>query len=776
MGLSDRKVDIIIPIYNAFDELVRCVDSVEKWTDLTRNRLILVDDNSPDERIYEYLEKVRKENIIVIHNERNKGFSANINIGMAQSEKNDVILLNSDTVVTRNWVEKIEACAYSDGTIATVTPLSNNATLCSVPNFCAENNLPDGYTVDEYADLIERISLKRYPNIPVAHGFCMYVKREVINKIGNFDAETFERGYGEENDFCYRAIEAGYHHAMCDDTFILHTGTSSFVSEEKHKYIEAHEKILQERYPELNRGVQIHCRDNPNAMISENVRFWTDYSKRPKRKTIMYLVQADFREGTSDNVGGTQLHVKDLTQGLRDRFDILVAARNQSYLNVTLYTQDYEFFFKYYIGKKENYSRFRSERFAELYGKILENFGVDCVHIHHTIGLSLELFYVAEQRGIPVFVTMHDYYYICPTVKLLNHEEELCIGKESEELCKTCLKAQMRVADTLPYIRIWREEHLKALSLAKRIFVPSESARKIVTGYFKELEEKIVVIEHGSKLEELPETTVFSKKGKTFHVAFLGGINVAKGYHYATELIKESRKDICWYLFGEFEREDPAVMRKKNFVNAGRYKREELPELMKRYAIDIICILPIWPETFCYTISEAALCGIPVIVTDIGALSERVRQMDCGWIVPANASAADILALIDRLKKRGDEYQKKLTNVRELKIKEAEQMCLEYQQIYDEYLRENMEIQTESDNKWLLSGIMSGIGREVILQDHVEEVIARMEDMQKQIFDLQHSFAYRLFNKITRMKIPFRRQIKGVLYKVYEPIRKRNAS
>ena len=254
--VENLKVDIIIPIYNAYDEVVRCIESIKKWTDLEKNRLILVNDNSPDERIKTFLDQLKLTNTIVIHNENNKGFSANINIGMAQSDQNDVILLNSDTVVTQNWIEKLVKCAYSDKAIATVTPLSNNATLCSVPDFLQENKVPDEYTVDEYAELIERISLRKYPEIPVAHGFCMYVKREVIDKIGNFDAETFGRGYGEETDFCFRAIEVGYHHVMCDDTFILHTGTSSFVSEEKRKYIEAHEKIINDRYPELNRTLQ----------------------------------------------------------------------------------------------------------------------------------------------------------------------------------------------------------------------------------------------------------------------------------------------------------------------------------------------------------------------------------------------------------------------------------------------------------------------------------------------------------------------------------------
>ena len=102
--------------------------------------------------------------------------SLGVNIGMKISE-NDVILLNSDTEVTDNWLNKIKAYAYSDSTIATVTLLTNNGTICSVPEFCCDNEIPDNFDLKEYSDMIERISLREYSEIPTAVGFCMFIKR-----------------------------------------------------------------------------------------------------------------------------------------------------------------------------------------------------------------------------------------------------------------------------------------------------------------------------------------------------------------------------------------------------------------------------------------------------------------------------------------------------------------------------------------------------------------------------------------------------------------------
>ena len=256
------QIDIIVPIYNAYDELKVCLESLRNHTDLSVNRLILINDNSSDKRIKFLVDNWKKENheknILVFHNLENMGFSNNVNLGMSQSETNDVLLLNSDTVVTKNWIEKIKSCAYSKEIIGTVTPLSNNATLCSVPNFCEVNQLPADIDIDLMATIVEECSFRKYPRITVANGFCMYIKRDVINLIGGFDAETFGRGYGEENDFCNRAEQKGYIHVMCDDTYIYHSGTKSFAAKEKKEYIKEHEHILFERYPQQMRNNLIY--------------------------------------------------------------------------------------------------------------------------------------------------------------------------------------------------------------------------------------------------------------------------------------------------------------------------------------------------------------------------------------------------------------------------------------------------------------------------------------------------------------------------------------
>lgn len=487
-------MDIIVPVYNAYDDLQKCIESIYINTDLRNNRLILINDNSTDERIKLYLDKQKGENVVVIHNDKNRGFSNNINLGMDQSEENDVLLLNSDTIVTPRWIDKIEKCAYSSDIIGTVTPLSNNATLCSVPVFCEANVLPEHMSIDQVAEIVEECSLKKYPRITVANGFCMFIKREVINTIGKFDAETFGRGYGEENDFCNRAEQMGYIHVMCDDTYIYHSGTKSFVSAEKAVYIAEHEKILNKRYMEQMRNNELYCRDNPNGWVGYNVDFHLDIKNG--KKNILFLLQSSFDSESNDNIGGVQIHVKHLVYGMKNSANIFVAARNGDYLKVSAFIGDKNHEFRFWIGKKTSYPVIRNRELAEAFANILEGFEIDLVHVHHTMSTSLDIFNEASKRNIPVVYSVHDFYSICPNQMLTERGGDVCIGRSNLQ-CEKCLNETRDVYEGTKFLEKWRNENRQSLDLCKIIFAPSKSAKNIMCQYYPEIKGKLVLIEHG---------------------------------------------------------------------------------------------------------------------------------------------------------------------------------------------------------------------------------------------------------------------------------------
>lgn len=757
-------IDIVIPIYNAYEDLQKCIASIFAHTDLNRHRLLLINDASTDERIASYLRSLMLPNILYIENPKNYGFSESINRGIIESKERDVILLNSDTQVTSGWVEKMIKCAYSEPSISTVTPLSNNATLCSVPLFLEENQLPEGYSLDEYAALIEMVSLCEYPRIPVANGFCMYIKRDIIDIVGLFDSKTFGRGYGEENDFCYRCEQLGYHHVMCDNTYIYHTGTASFVSEEKRQYIEAHEKILNERYLGLNRAVAIHCQENPNAKIQENIKLWTGLLNG--RKNVLYLVQSDFRSDADDHHGGTQLHVKDMVSCMRNTYNVFVVARNRDYLNLTAYTQDSEYLFKFYVGPVPEYPELRSKKFAQRYGKILDAFSIDLVHIHHTKDVTLELYYESYERDIPIIATLHDYYIICPRIKMVNCYHRLCLMSPEEQCCQQCINSLFSVSSNTNYLSFWREEHRKVLTFAKKLVTPSVSSKDIILSFYPELRGKLMVVPHGVASMKRNATNSSSQ----LHVAFLGGVSKEKGQEASWQMIKKGPKTVQWYLFGVWGYNDLSMNNRRNYTKTGLYERDELPELMEKYQIDLVCILSIWPETYSYTLSEAIMYGVPAIVTDIGALGERMREMNCGWIVSTEHTYEEALKIIERIKDKGDEYQEKKAIVSNTHIKTLDEMRDDYLGIYAPILflsRDRIELTLEL-KKHVINAHLMAMGKRWCLEGNSDEVQEQVRLLQQDLYQIKNSFAYKCTRFLVGVPIPGKKHIKKGLYMVYK--------
>ena len=216
---------IIIPVHNAFERLVECLESVNSTAPSAR--VVVIDDASTDSRVVRWLEQweAGSPSRELLTNRRNLGFVKSVNRGMSETG-GDVVLLNSDTVVTQGWLDALTRCMASDPAIATATPWSNNGEIVSLPEFCAPNPVPGD--PDRVAQSVKQCKANGYPDLPTAVGFCMAISRRALEALGLFDAETFGRGYGEENDFSMRARAAGLRNVLCDDAYVVHHGGASF--------------------------------------------------------------------------------------------------------------------------------------------------------------------------------------------------------------------------------------------------------------------------------------------------------------------------------------------------------------------------------------------------------------------------------------------------------------------------------------------------------------------------------------------------------------------
>jgi GT2 family glycosyltransferase len=250
-------VTVVIPVYNAYNEVGPCIESVIKHTPMDRAKVLIINDGSTDSRISELLSRYADANgVRVIDNNGNIGYTKTVNSGIREAGRDDVILLNSDTVVTPNWLAGLRAAAYAETKIGTVTAMSDNAGAFSFPIQGVTNPKPDYMSHDDYAMRVIQATIDcKFVDVPTGSGFCMYLRRKMIDGIGMFDEAAFPRGYGEENDYCMRAIKAGWRNIITPWSFVYHVRTASFKGE-KEKLVQAGVDVVTRRYPEYSKMVR----------------------------------------------------------------------------------------------------------------------------------------------------------------------------------------------------------------------------------------------------------------------------------------------------------------------------------------------------------------------------------------------------------------------------------------------------------------------------------------------------------------------------------------
>lgn len=226
--------DVVVCVRDAPEDVRACLWSLMHGA--TRPfHLIVVDDGSEPETAAMLDELARREpEIELLRNEGPEhGYTRAANIGLRASTGAHVVLLNSDTVVSPGWLERIVTCAESEEDIGVVGPLSNAATHQSLPAVKASdgwavNELAPWLTVDSMAMLVAGLSDRERPRLPFLNGFCYAIAREALERVGLFDEVRFGSGYCEENDFSVRAQDAGFSLAVADDAYVFHSKSRSY--------------------------------------------------------------------------------------------------------------------------------------------------------------------------------------------------------------------------------------------------------------------------------------------------------------------------------------------------------------------------------------------------------------------------------------------------------------------------------------------------------------------------------------------------------------------
>ncbi|MWV46683.1 DUF616 domain-containing protein [Paenibacillus sp. HJL G12] len=239
-GSKFNEVALVICVHNALEDFKNCIVSLYSKKTLSF-QLVVVDDGS-DNITKRYLKKARsKYGFELITNINSRGYTIAANQGISATNAKYIVLLNSDTIVTFKWLEKMIECMEDDELNGIVGPLSNAASWQSVPQLKEGDswslNPLNEITIEQMANIVYTSSEKVFPQVPLVNGFCYMISKKVIDAIGKLDEDTFPRGYGEEDDFSLRAGAAGFKLRIADHCYIYHQKSKSFTPEGRKRIV-----------------------------------------------------------------------------------------------------------------------------------------------------------------------------------------------------------------------------------------------------------------------------------------------------------------------------------------------------------------------------------------------------------------------------------------------------------------------------------------------------------------------------------------------------------
>ncbi|NBC49499.1 MAG: glycosyltransferase [Gammaproteobacteria bacterium] len=620
-------VDIIVPVYRGAEETRVCIESVFRWPQRTPHQVIVIDDASPEAELRQYLDTlVNDPRVELIRQPENRGFVATANRGMWLHRERDVVLLNSDTEVANDWLDRLHACAATDYRIATVTPFSNNASICSYPRIGEENALPPELDTAALDDLFRRHNAGGIVDLPTGVGFCLYMTRAGLEGLGGFDEHSFGAGYGEEVDYCMRGRIAGWRNLLCADVFVRHQGGVSF-KEAGAARRETAQHFIDARFPDYRQLVADFYQRDP---------------LRPFRRAVdlARLCGSDLPRLvfiSHDWGGGVERHVRQLAEALSTRAEVLSLQPQRGGTAVLRWLRVGEELVIYQPLLADDPSP---------WVELLAALGLSRVHYHHVQGFPAWILGLADTLGLPYDVTLHDYLPVCPQLHFVDASGAYCGEPAEPSVCQRCLAE--RPHEWALDIGAWRMRFFDWLASAERVIAPCNDVSTRINRYRTGL--PLVTWPH-PEVENPGHYPLARRSLARRKILLLGSLSDAKGLGLVSAAaIEVARQGLLLDLrvIGSIRRRVP-LWPEANLSVQGEYAEADLLTLIERERPDAFLFASVIPETFSYTLSLAMRTGLPIVALDIGAIGERLRDYPEAILLPPTSDANAIVERLDRL-------------------------------------------------------------------------------------------------------------------------------
>ena len=611
-------IDIVIPVYRGHDQTLACIRSV--LASLPKGaRCVVIDDVSPEAKTIDALRDLAKRGRIVLRRQpSNRGFPATANTGIRAAGTRDVILLNNDTIVPQGWIERLAEAAYGAPDIGTATPFSNDATVFSYPLEDGPNPVPDEAATIRLDRLARRANANLVVDVPTAHGFCVYLRRDCLKEVGLFREDLFAQGYGEENDFCIRARHLGWRHVAVPGVFVGHAGAVSFGSARAH-LMARNLAILNRLYPGYDTLIANFREADPLVQA----RFRMDalrWRQRRSRKGAVVLITHSRSGGVKRRVSERCLDIA--ASGLRA---IVLAPTTDEHGRVRCGLAD---------GTGEDFPNLRFDTangLAELAAFLRDDKPVS-IELHHFVGHDAAILGLADALEVPYDVVVHDYAWVCPRITLIGPEKRYC-GEPGGDACEACYSdIGSNIEEDIRPSRL-RLRSQTLLSGARRVVVPSSDVATRLRHYFPRL--ACVV----TPWEDDAGPSVPAHRGINplrLRVVVVGAIGIDKGYEYllaCARHVATHRQALEFVVVGH-TCDDERLLDTGTVSITGEYHEAEAVELIRAQQAELGFLPALWPETWSYTLTQIWQAGLDVLAFDIGAPAERIRATRRGSLLP----------------------------------------------------------------------------------------------------------------------------------------------
>jgi GT2 family glycosyltransferase/glycosyltransferase involved in cell wall biosynthesis len=657
---ATTPIDIIVPVFRGLFETRRCIESVLTSSVRTDFELVVIEDCSPEPDLVDYLKALAEEGrITLLQNAENLGFVSTVNRGMQLHTARDVLLLNSDTEVANDWLDRIHTAAYSAEEIGTVTPFSNNATICSYPYFngAGAASLPSGISLAELDFLIARTNARQTAEIPTAIGFCMFIKRDCLNEVGYFDEKRFGRGYGEENDFSRNAALLGWRNVLAADVFVFHAGGVSFGDEQSALQKVAMSALL-DKHPDYLNTVEAFSQVDP----IQAYRMAIDSARIALGTVQANLVKAEQAAENERNSikrilisGDARLHITHAWGGGIERWiDNFISEDTQT--NFILQSQTEPDMAGASLtlwlrieGKKTKIAQWKlatpiratdihHPEYAVILRSLIDELDVKSLIVSSLIGHALEVF----KLQLPTIVILHDMYPFCPAF-FAHYAGSECTHCDLKSL-QTCQKNNPMYYfwhNTKPEWWVsFRAQYATAIDASwVRLVAPSQVSWTRWQQLFPAIKHLLcTVIGHGVDIPQRHrfENQILAQQPR-LRIVIPGRLVEHKGLHLISELLPELTSFADVLLLG-CGGKGWAFVDTPHVEIVWDYSHEELADKIAAFHPDCALLLSVVPETFSYTLSEMQALGVPVVATNLGAYQERIQHGVSGWLVEPIAS------------------------------------------------------------------------------------------------------------------------------------------